>query len=183
MKHRLVFGAVLASGLLCAPGCGDEAGPLDRETVAALARTRGDAQGTSHTGNWAVRFEVTSCTCPADTMVCIDPALQEILTGYPRLIEGDGLLVVSAFDSGLFGATVVPAELSGPIDADGTFSVGSVGAGFGLLVELLTIARLDGSFDGDDAFTGVFAQRIEGTLAEAKLDCTIELQYDATRTP
>ncbi len=182
MKHRLVFGAVLASGLLCAPGCGDEAGPLDRETVAALARTQGDAQGTSHTGNWEVRFEVTSCSCPANTMVCIDPALQDVLAGYARLIEGDGLLVVSASESEMFGLGPF-AELSGPIDADGTFSVGSVGAGFGLLVELLTIARLDGSFDGDDAFTGVFAQRIEGTLDETKLDCATELQLDATRTP
>lgn len=164
---------------LALAGCGEENGPLDPTTIAALSRTRGDALGVTHTGIWAVRFEVVACTCPVSADLCFDPALLNLISAYAQVVEGDGFLTMSV-DSAetqlAFGA-----ELSGPINADGTASVGFVDNGFALNAELLVLGRMDGEFDGPDAFSGFFQQRAKGQYGENTVDCGADLDIDAER--
>lgn len=169
----------LAIVALALSGCAEDHGPLDPVTIAALARSRGDALGITHTGAWSVRFDVVTCTCPVSAMLCIDPALLDLISAYAEVVEGDGFLTMSVDSTEpqlSFGA-----ELSGAINADGSTSVGFVTNGLGLNAELLVVGRVDGEFDGPDAFTGFYQQRAKGQFGEETVDCGIDLDVDAER--
>lgn len=162
-------------------GCADEPGPLDRETVAEIARSQGDAQGGARTGTWDGTFVQGACDCPSDLPqgVCLDDAFEYGVTVPMRLVEGDGVLLLAP-QLGTVGITV-PLEFSGPIDADDTFVVGLVGAGLGFTAELLVIGRLDAVLDDDEHFSGVMDLRMRGEFGERTFDCDSTLDLEARR--
>ena len=74
-------------------------------------------------------------------------------------------------------------EMVGPLDADGTFSLGA-------LDELPSFekgqraARLDGSFEDVDLFVGEFAQHYDVDALDQSIDCTERFRIeDAIRRP
>ena len=74
------------------------------------------------------------------------------------------------------------SALTGPIDADGSFSVAGLHDVSTIAGPLELIGRLDGSVDGDDALaTGDAAQRLIGELSGEPIDCRWTGEFVAER--
>jgi hypothetical protein len=165
----------VAIAVLLATGCAEAAGPLDRSTIAEIARSRGDAQGSEHAGTWHAMLDVGECDCPTDagTAACLSEDIAELVGVTMEIVEGDGFMLVRI--------DVLPQlELSGAIDADGTMSLGSVYVGLDLDSSLVLLGRFDGEFDGSGGLTGVVSLRAEGELAGTPVSCGADAEIEAT---
>jgi len=168
-----------AALLLAAPSiaCASDGGPLDADTVAALVRTPGSAEGYARSGLYDATLVPESCDCPAVTgmALCLLAAVPEAFASL-EIVQSDGHLLVP----------VELTELVGPLDDDGTFSVGAVDDLTNALVDGHHVARLDGEFDEDGDFTGDFGHRYQATFVgpmaeEQEVDCTERFTVEALR--
>lgn len=178
---RLALAIAIGLG---ASACSHDEDPLGREAIAELARSRGTAQGGARSGLWNLRLVEQECTCPADAggmlVLCGADETLGFIPVNMRAVEGDGVITLAPdVTSGLnFG---LPAELSGPIDADGSFAVGFVTLGLSLNAELDVTSRLDAEMDGTDAFTGEMQTRLHGSFGDASVDCGSRHDVEAER--
>jgi hypothetical protein len=164
---------------LLASACADDPGPLDRSTIAAIAKSRGDAQGGERTGLYHATLEIGECDCPDDLgfAVCLSKDLVESLGVMFDVVEGDGFMAVRS--DGL------PREFgfSGAIDADGTATLGSVFIGFDLDAELVFLGRIDAVFGEDGELTGSVSLGGEGRLAGDPVRCGFDGDVEGVRLP
>lgn len=158
-------------------GCGSDDGPLDADTVAGLVRTPGSAEGYARTGLYDATLLPESCDCPAVTgmTLCLLAAVPEAFASLD-IVQSDGSLVVP----------IEIYELVGPLQDDGTFTVGAVDDLTNALVDGRHIARFDGEFAEDGGFAGDFAHRYQATfidtmLEEREVDCTERFTVEAVR--
>lgn len=178
---RGLVGAALAGGLVL--GCAESDDPMDRDAVAELARTQGDAQGGARTGTWGVRLVEQTCTCPSDITAYFSICQADEALGFipltMRVVEGDGVITLVP-ESGTSPNFDLGGELSGPIDADGTFGAGIVTIGIDVAAELVVTARLEAEMDGTEAFAGDLRVRLRGKAGERTVSCESlhELQAD-----
>lgn len=171
MTTRAVVLAVLV-----AAACGDEAGPMDRSTIATIAKSRGDAQGGERTGIYAATFEVGDCDCPDDIGInlCLSEEFADAIGVTIHVTEGDGFMVLDVDQ-------VPTLQLSGAIDDDGTATLGSVYVGLDLDASLVILGRLDAEFDEDGTLTGQTSLRAQGELGGTPISCGSELEIDGIR--
>lgn len=167
----------LALGCVIATACAEEPGPLDREVVAEIARSRGDAQGGERTGSYYASFDVGACDCPADITLplCLSQEFADTFDLELRVVEGDGFLTMTMVDSELL-------LLSGAIDEDGTATLGSVVIGFGYSTNLVVIGRLDGEFEDDGTLTATVQSSASGEFGGASLSCGSTFDVEAVRS-
>lgn len=168
--RRVAVAVVLASA------CADESGPLDRETIAGIARARGDALGGERSGIYQASLEVNACDCPDELglAVCLSEDLVEAIAVFIDITEGDGFMV-ARFEQ------LPQLELSGAIDADGTATLGSVFIGFDLDSNVVLLGRFDGTFGEDGEIVGAVSLRADGKLAGAPIACGNEAEVDGIR--
>jgi hypothetical protein len=180
--RRAASRALLAGGLALPLAC-DAASddPLDRETVAAIAKSIGDGRSTARSGNWSVTATVGECECDVlfATRVCVPMQLADIPVAVD-LVEGGGFLVMRG---PLIGPTSgIDYEATGAIAADGAFELGYVEVVLSLTAELLTVARVDGEFAADDAaFSATMQIRASGRLGDIDDACETELALEGER--
>ena len=170
-----------AAGLIAlalASGCADEHGPLHPDTVLELARTKGDARGYAKTATYDAMLTPGSCDCPA-VMFGLDAfgslcTLQLVPEAFVTLevVQNDGTLLVQ-FE---------PFELVGPLDDDGTFSLGALDR-LQAFETGYRAARIDGAFEDTDLFVGEFAQHYDAKALEQSVDCTERFGVEAIRRP
>jgi hypothetical protein len=146
--------------VLALPACADEPGRYEAETVIALARSRGDAVGSRHTGNWNLMFSEIECSCDElheptdDTTVdgCLDPGLLSFFS--MRGTEADGRMqLFAALPDGIatnqlqqaLVQLLSPLDLLGPLDEDGTFAIGEVKTNTTTIGSGRVILRMDGT--------------------------------------
>ncbi len=178
-SHRLrSLAAVIAVGLLA---CDEDNGPLDRPTLAALARERGDAFGGAHTGTWLLTLDRTECTCTGEAAVlaCLSNPPTTL-----RLVEGDGVVAVGlAFADVMSGGV----EFTGPIDEDGSFSAALVSSIVAVQGQLRLLARIDAVTDlepaggGQATMDGRLRVRMAGGVGEIAVDCGSEFEIEGLR--
>ena len=176
--------AVAALGLALA-GCAEDPGELDPETVNRLARTQGNAQGFSLSGEWTTTVEIVDCgECPplfivpelsmCSSLTDIFPDSGGPINTTTTVVQADGTLLVRALD---LGGT-------GPLDADGSFIVGRVTDLTTQLSEGFVVVRVDGEIDVGDPFTTMTAtlrQRVAGTVVDETIDCVQTFDIFAQR--
>lgn len=162
--------------------CAEDDGPLDRSTLTALARQRGDAFGGANTGTWLVTLDRVECTC--DEHAVAIACLANPPTAW-RIIEGDGVVtVVLTFADIMSGSTV---QFTGPIDADGSFSAALVSSIVALQGDLRLLARIDAVTDlapaegGQATMTGHMRVRMAGGLDALAIDCGSDFDVEAMR--
>ncbi len=180
--HHLGAAAlVLASGMIA---CADDEDPMGREAVAELARSRGDAQGGARTGTWATRFVEQSCVCPAElsntVILCDADTTLGFIPVMLRVVEGDGVVTLTPDASSMFDFDL-GGELSGPIDADGTFGAGIVTIGVDVSASLVVTSRLEAEMTGDDTFEGDIRVRMRGDIGDVVVECESAYDVDAER--
>jgi hypothetical protein len=180
---------------LAAGACkNDPFDPLDPDNIGDLGNDMGDAKGEGYSGKFALELTPLDCDCPplfpedfenlgaglglepGDT---IDPCSQiaifygsdaEAVT-QAELVQADGLL---AFTDWL-------PPLSGPVDADGSFSVGGYEDFSETFVDAAMVVRIDGEFGNIDGFFGVLQQRVIANLLDRSVDCRSTHQIDGVR--
>jgi hypothetical protein len=157
---------------------------MDVETINALTKERGDAEGFDRSGRYRID-DIDTVECPCDEVAMGELMNNDGFAGFSicltvnqfpgassdaRVVATDGVLTVeiSIADGG---------ELVGPLNAGGDFSVGVVTTLSTAGAEGRLITRIDGDFDGRDAETTVEAtlqHRIVGNneLSGEKVDCT-----------
>jgi len=170
--------AGLVGAVAIASACADDPGPLHPETIAELARSKGDARGYGKSATYDATLTPGSCDCPA-VMFPVDAfgslcLLQLVPQAFVTVdvVQTDGTLLVE-FE---------PFELVGPIDQDGTFALGALD-GLPSFVTGQRTARLDGSFEDTDLFVGEFAQHYDAQLIDQEIDCTERFGIEAIRRP
>jgi hypothetical protein len=165
----------LALAVLVASGCSEDDGPLARDTVASLARTPGDAIGYGRTGIYDARLSDAECDCPVVTLDLIGSASLCTLDIAMQMNRSIGI----AQNDGVMVLRVDPVELSGPLDQDGTFSIGAVDSLTLLGGSGVRVSRIDGEFDENGILLGEYRQRIDGDFAEATVDCEESFSVEA----
>lgn len=166
---------VLAALVGLLGGCAEDDGPMSRQTVAALARTSGDAIGYARTGIYDATLSEGECDCPVVSIDLIGTqslCALDVAPQIPRsvgLVQSDGVLLLR----------IDPVELTGPLDADDTFSIGAVDSLSLLGGSGVRIARIDGDFDDDGVIVAEFRQRIDGDFADEKVDCEERFEVEA----
>lgn len=165
----------LAMVLLLGPACAQDPGPLDRETVAEIAKSRGDAQGGARTGTYLATLDIGDCDCPDEIglVLCLSQEITDAQLEL-RVVEGDGFMTADLTGSELAG-------MSGAIDADGTATLGSVYIGYGFSSDLVVIGRFDGGFGDDGTLTGTAQQEAHGEFGGASIACGGAFEVDAFR--
>jgi hypothetical protein len=177
-----------ALGLFALLGCGahHRPDPLDPVVLDELAGQRGDAVGTDWSGDYACTLELVSCGCPVleieengmpidydpCTLVDVDMGGGEVLV---PLLQTDGIVVLTLPDLG---------QLTGPIDADGSFSAAARLVLDSVLLEHELLTRADGELyedRGDAALSGRLRQRFLATVGEQRVDCVAELDVEGIR--
>ena len=192
-------GLVVATGLLAA--CAeDPAGPLEPDTVSALATKVGDAQGVAPSGVYAVELSLEDCGCAEVNSGLLgltlcqgglfgafspdSPALQTTFD----VVVSDGIVDLSSEF-----ATSNPV---GALDADGTFDAGAVIRLTSLAATGHQVTRVEGSLQavgendydiegtvrlrltGSAEFTG-----LDGALSDVDdLDCTEAMSFAGSRS-
>ena len=165
-RGHALLATLLGAALACqAEQPGD---PLDPELLQALGMERGSASGSARSGGWSFSFERRACDCPTVEVEQASVELCELASFRPldaSVVELDGLLIVE------FPAAMLSA-LTGPIEADGSFSVAGRHDASSVTGPLELLARFDGSFDDEDASaSGEAAQCLLGEFAGAAVDC------------
>lgn len=179
-RAEVISCALLAGALLAGSGCaaGEPSDPLDPALIRELSTAQGSASGSARAGAWRFGFTTAACDCPELALDGQSLALCELATLRPldaTVSEFDGHLIVE------FPAAVLSA-LTGPIDADGSFSVAGLHDVSTIAGPLELIGRLDGSVDGGDALaTGDAAQRLIGELSGEPIDCRWTGEFVAER--
>jgi hypothetical protein len=186
------MGIALAFGLVACQGDGFD--PLDPDHIGDLGNDQGDAQGDAFSGRFAIALSPLDCDCPKlypedfpdlgaglgiDPDDVIDPCGQlAIFYGADTpagsqvdVVQVDGLLVWESW---------LP-PLSGPVDSDGTFSVGGSEDFSETFVEARLVSRVDAEYSNPDAFLGVMQQRIIAKLLDRSVDCRSTHQVEGTR--
>jgi hypothetical protein len=170
--------ASLVGALALAIGCADDPGPLDPATIAELARTKGDAHGYGRTATYDAMLTPDSCDCPAIDFpiemvgsLCVLQLVPEAFVTI-QIVQNDGTLLLE-FE---------PFELVGPIDQDGTFSLGAIDE-ISVFESGRRTARLDGSFEDIDLLVGEFAQHYDAKTLDQTFDCTERFSVEAIRRP
>lgn len=171
MREPALLGAALCFALACptlACQAAEPSDPLDPDLLQELGMEQGSASGSARSGGWSFVFTPSSCDCPA---VEVEESTLELceLAGLRPLdatvTELDGLLIVE------FPAAMLSA-LTGPIDADGSFSVAGRHDASSVTGPLELLGRIDGNFDSDDSnATGEGSQRLLGEFAGVSVDC------------
>lgn len=176
---RLVL---LAAAVLTA-ACDDATStdPLDRQLVAELARSRGDATGSKRTDDWTMLVEQQECGCLDEIarFICIP----EQLTGIAVVIdvvEGGGFMLMRG---PLIGpAAGVSYETSGAIEEDGSFDLGFVEIELALATKIMTVARMQGEFaDDDNSFTATLQARVSGNFGDLNGSCSTTIDIVGER--
>ncbi len=184
---RLLCGALL----LCA--CEEPLGPLSPETVDAITKMEGDAEGFDRSGEYWVEVELVDCGCDREDTPQPSPGGPPIngfsaysLCGAVRqaspdllvpieVLATDGVVTFSAHQAAW-------AELVGPLWKGGRFSAGAVTSLETFAASGRLVTRIDGDFDrtmyGHD-FEATVLNRIAGTttldMQSQSIDCTEEL--------
>ncbi len=165
----------LALALAVASGCAEDDGPMSRATVAALARSSGDAVGYGRSGIYDAMLTEAECDCPVVSLDLIGSQSLCTLDAAPMLwrtvgvVQSDGVLLLR----------IDPVELTGPLDADDTFSIGTVDSLTLLGGSGVRISRIDGEFDDVGEIAAVFRQRIDGKFADQEVDCEESFAVEA----
>ncbi len=167
---------VAAWGLVA---CADDpAGPLDPETVSALASEVGDAQGVAPSGVYAVALTPEQCGCSEvntallGLTLCQGGFLGPVNAGAPAVqttfdvVVSDGILdIASEF------ATSNPV---GALDADGAFELGAVIRLTSFATTGYQVTRVQGSLDpmgeSDYDIEGTITLRLIGRVELEGLD-------------
>ena len=172
---------VLLAALALSACAGDDGvpDPLDPELIRDISMAQGSASADSYSGPWQLVFEPDSCDCPS---VEVDGQAIDLcaLAGFAgqgfevELIHSGGLLAIPSGPESTFGV------LTGAIESDGAFSVAALHDTSTIAGPLESLARMDGSFAGDNA-EGWAGQRLIGEVAGAQLDCRWIGSFVATR--
>lgn len=174
MSRRLY---ILAAGLLAVAGCkDDELDPLSKEAIDDVADDQGSGEGTDWTGTYQTEFELIDCDCPALELeengmpvsfeICdaVDFSPEDGETP-AEVVQTNGQMTMTLDDVG---------QMSGPVDADGSFTVASRINLDSLLFDNEFLGRIDGEFsktDGTRGFEAVYAQRLVASLPGQEVDC------------
>lgn len=179
-------GPALPCAALCsalagpALGCqaAEPSDPLDPDRLQELGMEQGSASGSARSGGWTFVFTPSSCDCPTVEVEQASVELCELASLRPidaDLIELDGLLIVEL-------PAAMLSALTGPIDADGGFSVAGRHDASSVTGPLELLGRIDGRFEADDArAAGDAAQRLLGELAGVSVDCRWMGEFSAER--
>ena len=188
----ILFTLALGVGALACKGDGFD--PLDPDLIGDLGNDQGDAEGDDYTGLFATTLSPLDCDCPKlypddfpdlgaglglDPDDVIDPCAQLAIFygvdtpagGQVEIVQADGLLIWESW---------LP-PLSGPVDADGSFSVGGSEDFSESFVEARLVSRVDAQYSSPDAFLGVMQQRIIAKLLDRSVDCRSTHQIDGSR--
>ncbi len=181
-RHRAV--ALLLVTLAAACSADD---PLDSDLLASLATEQGDAKGDTWTGTWNWDFDLVACDCPLTGAASgnFDPCTVTPLStlggdGSAIALQGDGFLVFESPN----------AQLSGAVNADGSFDLAAVFTLTSLIGQAAFYMRMDGEFEGgfdkdsgtDNAtMSARVRQRVVETV-ELQIDCRSEWRATASRT-
>ncbi|MGH1340028.1 MAG: hypothetical protein ACRBN8_00645 [Nannocystales bacterium] len=159
MTARLLLVALCVSA-----GCSeDPAGPLDPETVSALASEVGDAQGVAPSGVYAVQLTAEDCGCMDVNTALLGLTLCQ---GAPFGRNGNPSTFQTTFDVVVSDGIVdIASEFAasnpvGALDADGAFDIGAVIRLTSFATTGFQVTRAEGSIDavGDSDYD------IEGTI-------------------
>lgn len=157
---------VLLAAAFVLPGCAeDPAGPLDPDTVSALASQVGDAQGVAPSGVYAVELTAQDCGCTDVNSALLGLTLCQggpvgLLGGPPPVLQTTFDVVVSD------GIVDIESEFAtsnpvGALDVDGVFDIGAVIRLTSFATTGFQVTRVEGSIDpvGENAYD------IEGTIS------------------
>lgn len=179
-----MLGLVATLGSACKDdGAGD---PLSADAIDSISQSQGDASGDDWSGTYLTEFALLSCDCPTVQMemggMPIEFDICEAVDFAPEdgnspasLLQTEGLLLLELEDSG---------QMTGPIDADGNFSVGSRVNLDSLLFENEFLGRIDGELDTDEGnahFTALYQQRVVADYLDEHIDCRAKFDLDGTR--
>lgn len=197
MTKRVLLGAALVL-----PACTqDPAGPLDPETVSALASQVGDAQGVAPSGVYAVELTAEDCGCTDINSALFGLTLcqQGIVGG---LVPGaGGPAIQTTFDVVVSdGILDIASEFAtsnpvGALDEDGTFDIGAVIRLTSFATTGFQVTRIEGSIDpvseNDYDIEGTVSLRLIGRVelegleelvSEVdEIDCTDTMTFAGSR--
>lgn len=161
---RTLLACLLAGPLACGEQDG-EVDPLDAELIDALAKARGDGNGSEHSGSWQFEYTLDSCDCPTITVEDLSHDLCQL--------DAALLMGVHVVDQvgGILAITTEQGVLSGAIEADASFVVASHHDATTVLGVLESLRRLDGAFGNTNTASGWAGQRLIGELAGQPIDC------------
>ena len=177
--------SALAAGVLLLGACEEPLGPLSPQTVDAITKTQGDAQGFDRSGSYAVEVDLLECPCEEAAAVgrpvgapmveglttfSLCEALRHNPTSTFRLdvLATDGVVTFVAQEAAW-------AELIGPLYEGGAFSAGAVTSITSFAAEGRLVTRLDGDFDRADP-----GHEFEATLVN-RIACRTTLDTQAIR--
>ena len=169
--------------------------PLDPDHVNDVGNDMGDAKGEAYSGRFALDITPLDCDCPTlipedfpdlgaglglDPDDEIDPCDQlAIFYGVDDATAGSQVDVIQT--DGFLAWTSWLPPLSGPVDADGTFTVVGSEDFSETFVDARMVSRVDAEYSSDDAFLGVMQQRIIASLLDRNVDCRSTHQVSGTR--
>lgn len=166
-RHPAALALLLAA-------CEREPGPLDVETLQALARHQGDAQGDAFAGDYLIVGERIGCDCPTVMNIDLCTVLGLGAPAIPtQIFQQDGLLVLD------LAATV---SYVGGVDQGGEFAVAAIIDASLVAASGEIHSRIDGEF-ADSGFTGTLQNRLVGTYVGEDVDCQAKVAVDATGLP
>ncbi|NVB40768.1 hypothetical protein G6O69_23210 [Pseudenhygromyxa sp. WMMC2535] len=170
----------LAALLVLAACPGETASdPLDPELVSELSGTQGSAEGSGYAGSWRMSATQHECDCPSVEFDGdpIDLCILADLGAFSNLE-----LEIGQVD-GYLGATL-PSDivLTGPVEANGAFTLAGVRNLSTAAGTLQAIIRIDGSFPDLDNAEGDAAQRFVGEFATEAVDCRWQGELSAERS-
>lgn len=174
-----------APGLLVAlsfAGCSEDPDFLDPDVVHDLARASGTAEGFDLSGQYITMADPLDCGCQG----MLGPGLSLCSTIPPgqttpvTVIQSDGFIVFR----------VATDTFTGPVEDDGTFSVGAIVDVTSGTMGLELVARMDGAFGSPDVvpveLEGELWWRAKGESIDAtgeptRVDCTEHLEVTGLR--
>lgn len=154
--------------------CEREPGPLDVETLQALARHQGDAVGEPFAGAYLILGERVGCDCPTVMNIDLCTVLGLGAPAIPtQILQQDGLLVLD------LAGTV---SYVGGVDQGGEFAVAAIIDASLIAASGEIRSRIDGEFT-DAGFTGTLQNRLVGTYVREDVDCHATVALEAARAP
>ena len=159
----------LIAPLSCSQPEGD---PLDPAAVEEVAKSQGDATGTSRSGAYRLQLVgAPSCDCPMTSEIALCSVDLSTLTveGVAVTIsQSDGFLQLSGVSS------AGQVDLSGAIEGSGDFDLGGIYDLGNVLGEGSLYIRLTGRFTGPDEFSATLLDRARGSYGDQSIDCRTE---------
>jgi hypothetical protein len=182
----LLLALASAGSAACKAGNGD-GDPLSADAIDSISQEEGDAEGTEWSGTYLTTFTLLSCDCPTVELqmggMPVDFDICEAVDFAPNdgsspatLLQTDGLLLFTLEDAG---------QMTGPIQSNGEFSVGSRVNLDSLVFENEFLGRIDGELDDDDGpahFTALYQQRVVAEYLGEDIDCRAKFDLDGTRS-